>query len=47
MSSQFGGERKERSSKDMAMIESLISRRKMQREEDLREKNLANKEKFI
>lgn len=45
-SSAFGDKR-ERSSRDMQMIESLISRRKIQREEDLREKNLASKEKFI
>ncbi len=44
--SQFG-ERKERTTKDMHMIELLISRRKIKREEDLREKNLASKEKFI
>ena len=31
----------------MQMIESLISKRKIQREEDLREKNLASKEKYI
>lgn len=45
-SSSFG-EKKERSNRDMQMIELLISRRKIQREEDLREKNLASKERFI